>query len=317
MRTAALRFLIGAAFALCIGTGAGAQTTPRTSIVVAPIASTDMSAVYWAKQQGLFDKAGLDVTIQQTPSGAASMQATVGGAAQIGYNNTLALAVAHGKNIPVQLIAPGAQYRTNLPHALLLVASTASIKTPKDVEGKIVAVPGLRDLLGISTVLWLTQHGVDASKVNFVEMPPALMQAALQAKRIDLAATYEPFQSATIQSGVAKIFAKPYDAIGNGFLTGSWFVMTPWANQHHDAVIAFARVLDAATTYIDEHHSDLLPLISTVSNLPIDTLSRMTMTYTPPRLDPSQLQLVIDAATKGGQLATPFAATDLIFPGAP
>lgn len=313
----AIAAVLACSLILTMGGAAHAQTAARTQIVVAPIASTDMTAVYWAKDQGLFEKAGLDVTIQQTPTGAASMQAVIGGAAQVGYGNTLALSTAHGKGIAVALICPGAQYRTNLPHAVLLAAADSPAKTPKDVEGKTVAVAGLHDLLGISVVTWMNANGVDPTKVNFVEMPPATMQAALQAKRVDFAASYEPFLSASVKSGVARVFAKPYDAIGNNFLTGAWFVMEPWAAQHKEATLAFARVLDQAAQYVNGHYDDLIPLISQVSKLPPETLQNMVHLYTPPKLDASAIQLVVNAAYKAKEIPAQFNAADMLLPGAP
>lgn len=298
------------------GLGAGAQTT-RTPIVVAPIASTDMASVYYAVQQGWFLQAGLDVTLQPAPSGAAAMTAVVGGAVQIGYNNTLALSTAHAKGIPVVLLSPGAQYRTAIPHAVLIVAADSPLKTPKDLVGHTVAVAGLHDLLGISVVTWLTKNGVDPASVHFVEIPPATMQAALTAKRIDAAAIYEPFLSAATQSGAARVFAKPYDAIGTSFLTGAWFALDSWAETHKDAAIKFAQILDRASTYVNSHYDDLVPLISGFTKLPPETLAHMVKLYTPPKLQPASIQPVIDTAAGAHEIATPFKASDFIMAGVP
>jgi NitT/TauT family transport system substrate-binding protein len=276
-----------------------------------------MVSIYYAVQQGLFEKAGLDVTIAQAPTGAASMTAVVGGAAQIGYSNSLALSTAYGKGIPVRLLSPGAQYRTNIPHAVLLAPTDSPLRTAKDLEGRTVAVAGLHDLLGISVATWLEKNGADPSKVKFVEMPPSTMQAALDAKRVDAAASYEPFLSAATRSGTARVFAKPYDAIGNGFITGAWFTLAPWANEHRDAAIKFAQILDQAATYVNTHYDDLLPLISQVSKLPPETLRSMVKLYTPPRLDPATLQPIVDAAARAKEIPSAFRAADMILPGVP
>jgi NitT/TauT family transport system substrate-binding protein len=298
-------------------TGLSAQAPARTAITVAPIASTDMATLYYAVQQGWFEKAGLDVTIQQAPTGAAAMTAVVGGAAQIGYTNTLALTTAHGKGIPVTLLSAGAQYRTAIPHAVLLVASDSQLKTAKDLEGHVVAVAGLHDLLGVSTATWIEKNGGDPSKVKFVEIPPATMQAALESKRVDAAAIYEPFLSAATRAGTAKVFAKPYDAIALSFLTGAWFGLAPWISQHRDAAITFARVLDQAATYVNAHYDDLVPLLVTVTKLPPETLHNMVKVYVPPKLDPSTLQPVVDVAAKAHEIAASFRAADMVLPGVP
>jgi len=307
--------------ALCVllafGVAASAQTAPRTAIVLAPIASTDMAEAFYAVQQGMFEKAGLDVTIQQAPSGVAAVTAVLGGAAQIGYTNTLALSTAHGKGIPVVLLSPGALYRTAIPHAVLLVPTDSPLRTAKDLEGHTVAIAGLHDLLGISVVTWIEKNGADPAKVKFVEMPPATMQAALESKRVDAAASYEPFLSAATHSGSAKVFAKPYDAIGPSFLTGAWFALGPWVNEHRAAAIAFARVLDQASQYVNGHYDDLTPLISQFTKLSPETLHNMVKLYTPPGLRPGDIQPVVDAAARAHEIPASFPAADMILQGVP
>ena len=315
MRIRAVLVLLCALLAL--GTVASAQTAPRTPIVLVPIASTDMAEAFYAVQTGMFERAGLDVTIQQAPSGAAAMTALVGGAAQIGYTNSLALATARGKGIPVVLLSPGALYRTAIPHAVLLVPSDSPLRTARDLEGHTVAVAGLHDLLGISVVTWIGKNGGDPTKVKFVEMPPSTMQAALEAKRIDAAASYEPFLSAAVHAGSAKVFSKPYDAIGLSFLTGAWFALGPWVNDHRAAAIAFAKVLDQSSQYVNGHYDELTPLISSFTKLSPETLHDMVKLYTPPGLKAADLQPVIDAAAKAHEIPAPFQAAQMILPGVP
>lgn len=301
---------------LVLGTGASAQTT-RTSIVLAPIASTDMAEAFYAVQSGMFERAGLDVTIVQAPTGAAAVTSVLGGAAQIGYTNSLGATIAHGKGIPIVLLAPGALYRTAIPHAVLLVPADSALKTPRDLEGRTVAVAGLHDLLGISVVTWLDKNGIDPGKVKFVEMPPATMQAALEAKRIDAAASYEPFLSAATRAGSARVFAKPYDAIGLSFLTGAWFALAPWVNEHKAAAITFARVLDQSSQYVNGHYDELTPLIASFTKLPPETLRSMVKLYTPPGLTAAALQPVVDVAARAHEIPASFPAGDMILTGVP
>lgn len=311
------RLLAAGILILASGATGLAQTPARTAIVLAPIGSSDMAAAYYAVQQGMFERAGLDVTIQPAPTGAASMVAVLGGGAQIGYGNSLALSTAHAKGIPVMLLSPGAQYNTNLPHAVLIVANDSTLRTPKDLEGHVVAVAGLHDLLTVSVNLWMEKNGVDASTVKFVEMPPGTMLPALQAKRVDAAVSYEPFLSSSVGAGAARVYAKPYDAIGNGFLTGAWFALAPWIAQHHDAAIRFAQILDQASQYVDAHYDDLIPLIATFSKLPPETLHKMVKVNVPPGLTPGALQAVVDAAAKAHEIPASFKAAELILPGVP
>jgi NitT/TauT family transport system substrate-binding protein len=294
-----------------------AQTATRTAIVVAPIASPDCAPVHYALQQGMFGAAGLDVSLVPAPSGAVAMTAVVGGAAQVAYSNILAMSIAYSKGIPVRLLAPGAQYRSTTPYVALLAPRDSTLRNASDLDGRTVAVGGLHDLLTVSVEAWLEKSGVDPTKVKFVEMPPSTMQAALEAKRVDAATTYEPFVSAAVNSGIAKVIARPLDAVGSGFLTGGWFALGPWVNDHRQGAMAFARVLDGASQYVNTHYDDLLPLMADISKLSPETLRHMVKLYVPPKLDPAAVQPVIDAAAHAKEITASFHASDMIQAGVP
>lgn len=289
----------------------GSQVAPRTAVIVSTTTPSDTLPFFYAKEHGMFERAGIDVTVQLSPSGSASLVALVGGAVQVGYVNTLSLSAAHLKGIPVEAIAPGGEYNTSRPHAKLLVLNNSSINTAKDLEGKTVAVTGLHDLLSVSTTAWIDKNGGDPSKVHFVEIPPSAMYAALTQKRVDAIAVYNPYMAAAEASG-ARALGKPYDAIASDFLTAAWCANTAWVRAHHDAAIRFAQVIREAAAYTDPHYDELIPFIAEFSKTPIETLKTMQPVLVPPSVTAAEIQPLIDAAAKYKELSTTFPAEDEI-----
>jgi len=297
-----------------LASGGSAQT--RTPVIVAPILTTDQVNFHYARQQGLFDRAGLDVTIAQAATGSAAIVAVVGGAANIGYSNTLSLAVARSKGIPIQLISPGGLYESASPIAKLIVAADSSFHTAKDLEGHVVASTGLHDLLSVSMRSWLDAGGADVSKVKFVEMPPGSMLAALQSKRVDAAAMYEPFLIAAEASG-ARVIGKPYDAIAPEFEPGSWFTVSTWADTHRDAILRFAEALRQADRYVNDHFEEVIPLIVGYAKSDPDALRKSGKVVYPLSFTPAILQPVLNAAAHYQEIPAPLRAQDLLLPGIP
>jgi NitT/TauT family transport system substrate-binding protein len=298
------------------GAVVSAQTAPRTAITVTSTTPSDTLPFFYAVQKGMFERAGLDVTVVPSPSGSSSIVAVVGGAAQFGYANTLSLSAAHLKGIPVQLVAPGGEYNSAAPYAKLLVAADSPVRTAKDLEGKIVAVTGLHDLLAVSTIAWIDKNGGDPAKVKFVEVPPAAMVAAMQQKRVDAVAFFEPYVSAA-EAGGARPIGRPYDAVASRFMTAAWFGNGNWIKEHHDAALRFAQVINQAQEYTNAHYDELVPFIAEYSKLPVETLRKMPVVRVPATLSGSSIQPLIDLATKYKELATNFRAQDMILPGVP
>lgn len=309
--------LAGCIFLATAPAPALAQSAPRTAITVSAVTPADTLPFYYAVQKGMFERAGLDLTIIPSTSGGTSILAVAGGAAQFGYSNVLSLSQAYLKGLPIAMIVPGAEYTSAAANVKIAVSPDSPVRTAKDLEGKVVSVTGLHDLLAIGTLAWLDKNGADPSKVKFVEISPASMFAALQQKRIDAAAMYEPYLSAAEASGGIRTIAKPYDSIAPRFMSAAWFGNSTWMKEHRDAALRFAQVMNQAQEYTNAHYEELVPLIAEFSKLPVETLRKVPVVRVLPTLQGPLLQPLIDLATKYKELPSSFRAQEIFFPGAP
>lgn len=299
-------------------TAGGLGQTPRalTPMTVVVPTTAETLPFYYAMQQGLFEKAGLSITVTTASSGSMATAAVVGGAAQAGSSNVLSEIQAHAKGIPIVLLAPAGEYDPALPNNEIFVTAASPIKAPKDLEGRTMAVASLHDLLALSTHAWLDKEGVDAAKIRFVELAPAEMVTALMSGRVDVIHVYEPFRGAAERAG-ARVLVAPYTAIGRDFLFSVWFANATWASEHKDAALAFARVMHDAAVYTNAHYDDLIPLVSSYTKMSPDDLRATRRVKVATSLRPALIQPVIEAAAKYHEIAAPFPAQEMIFPGAP
>lgn len=316
----AKRAFLGCAFMALLLSSAdivpsSAQTVPAM-VIVGPLNSASAAGLYYAQQQGLFAKAGLDLKIQPMPGGAVAVAAVVGGAINIGYGNTLTVIEAHAKQIPVSLLAPGSLYQSQVPVAQLLASGDSTLKAPQDFIGTTIGVASLNDLAVLAVRAWLERGNVDSTKVNFIEVPPAAAINALNTNRVAAVVLYDPYLGAALAQG-AKMITKPYDFIAPTFLISAWFVSNQWAATHRDAAVAFARVMEQVTPYVNTHYEDLLPMISKVTGVSVENLAKMPKAIVPTSMRSVVLQPVIDAAVHFKAIAVPFKAQDIILPGAP
>jgi NitT/TauT family transport system substrate-binding protein len=306
-------FLGGSAAVAVTASGREARAQGLTPMTIAPLSGPSDSALYYAQQQGWFKQAGLDLTIQPTPNGPAGMSAVVGGSVHASEGNMLSLTGAHVKGIPITLISPGSIFDVSLGQSTRLVASPAStVQSPKDLTGKIVACPSLSDLMSISTHALIDQAGGDSKAVHFVELPPNAMGAALQAGRIDAAGMYEPFLSGALAQG-ARSIGVPYSALAPKFMIVAWFAFGPWAQANRKAVAAFVGVMARASAYANAHARELIPMISSYSHIPEETLATMQIVQIASSLDPALIQPIINAAAKYKVIPQAFPAKELIF----
>jgi NitT/TauT family transport system substrate-binding protein len=305
------RSMLAAAAAALVPVRGVAQPA-LTPLAASPNTAADQVVFYYAQQSGIFARAGLDVTAVPATSGSGSLLAVVGGTANVGFSNTLSLAVAHSKGIPIVSVAPGGLYDTTAPIVRALVNADAPIHTARDLVGRTIAVAGLHDLLSLGAEAWLGQGGVTPDQVRFLEMPASAMLAALQSRRVDAMVVYQPFDVAAIAAG-ARVLAKPYDAIALMFQAGIWFASSTWADAHRDATLRFAAAMHESAVYVNAHFDELLPMVTAFTRIDVDTLRKTPHPRFPPALSAALIQPVIDTAAKYHELPAAFRAQEMIF----
>jgi len=297
--------------ALLVAPAASVRAADLLALHVATIPTDAGSDVYYAKEQGFFLAAGLNVEIDSVASGAAIISAISGGSYDIGAANPLAIAAARGKGIPIKIVAPGAVHVDANPTDLLMVAQRSTLRSARDLIGKTVAVVSLGGLNPLGLQAWIARGGGELSSVRLVEVPIPAMAAALEAGRVDAAQMAEPF--ITANKNLIRPLADPYTSIGDRFLIDAWIASDSWLAQHADAAKRFAVALRNAHEWANAHHKESAAILVRYIKLPPDVADTMARARFGSALDPAQLQPLLDAAAKFGQLEHPLPATDLIW----
>ena len=100
---------LGSAF-LAAPEAAFAQTAPQW--VLGGVPEESVTPALWAVQNGLFKKAGLDVSVQAASSGTAIAAGVAGGSYAVGKSSLAAIITAHTKGLPFVFVAGGSLYDT-------------------------------------------------------------------------------------------------------------------------------------------------------------------------------------------------------------
>jgi NitT/TauT family transport system substrate-binding protein len=305
--------LIGAGAVLGV-TGARANAADAVHFAAIPI---DGGAQAWyAQSLGYFSAAGITPQIDAISNGGAITAGVVGGSIDVGYSAALTIAQAHEKGVPVTIIGLAGSYLTKSPISSLMVPVDSPVKSAKDLNGKIVAVNGLRNITQLATQAWCDQNGGDAKSLSFVEMGFPEMPAALAAHRVDAAFVTEPVVSNALRLNSARVIGKPYDAIAPEFTISVWFTTTSWAKANPALVRRISSVFKQTSVWANAHDADSAQILSGITKLPLAVVGGMTRSRFPESVSGRTLQPIIDCAAKYGYLQKSFPASELIDPNA-
>ena len=267
--------------------------------------------LYYAQDLGMFRRAAIDVAVSTANYGTQVAAAVAGGAIEIGQSNIMSLAAACERGLPFALIAAGGLYSSAKPTSLMIVEKTSPLKTAKDLDGKTVAVSGLKSITQLSVSAWADQNGGDSTQIKFVEMPFVEMEPALATGRIDAALMADPDATTALAVGRTRPFAKAFDAIGKQFLIGGWFAKTDWIAANPDAVKKFVAVMRESALWANNsvNYKQSAAILEKYTKVAVGAANRIAFGD---HLDAALIQPNIDIAAKYGLLKASFPAAKMI-----
>jgi NitT/TauT family transport system substrate-binding protein len=300
-------------FGVLAATRASSADDPNAIRVLAvPI---DLYAqAYYAQDLGLFKAAGLNVEITTLANGGVTATALAGGSGDVGVTNTVQVATAIARGLPLTIIAGAGLYSTHAPSTAICVTKASPLRTAHDLEGKTLAVAALNDQSTIAMKKWMTDNGADYKKVRMIELGYPEMIAALPAGRVDAAMLAEPWQT-TARNGDDRLFAKPFDSIAPEFNIGVWATTRSWAQAHPDLVKRFAGAIYAAAKWANTHHAESALILAKYAKADPKVIGGMIRVMQSTDLTTNHVQPALDAAFQFQQMDHHMNAAEIIWDG--
>jgi NitT/TauT family transport system substrate-binding protein len=305
------RYLIVAAalaFAL-FASPAGSQTRDKITVAFPTVDPT--AEVLYAYDLGFFEKAGLDVTLQPLPNGAAIAAGVASGAIDFGVGNVIAIESAHTKGVPLTIVAPGAANINRSPSNVLIVAKNSPLQKASDLNGKTIATNPLRGIGDLLTSAWIDKNGGDSATVKYIEIPFPQAEAVVTQGRADASLSVEPF--ITQSKADTRVFANTFGVLGDNYLITAYFAAAPWAQSHAATVAKFAAVIRQTADWANKNQTRSAEILAKYAKLDPEVVKKTIRARYSTTLTPGQLQPTIDTAARYKFIDAGFPASEIIF----
>jgi NitT/TauT family transport system substrate-binding protein len=162
-----------------------AHSAEKINFILNWVAGGDHAPIYWAKARGLYDKAGIDLTIEQGKGSTLSSQRVGIGKNQLGIADLGTALVAKGSGADVVGVM---NIYANSPYGMYWLKSSG-IKTVKDFAGRKIGNPAWDAARKMWPAL-AKATGVDPNSVKWVNVAPNAKLAALKSKNIDITTSF-------------------------------------------------------------------------------------------------------------------------------
>ena len=253
--------LAGALAALCMVVAApGAMAGHGDEITVAYFLEWPSPNLAF-KADGSFDKEmGAKVNWRSFGNGNEMTAAMVSGDVQIAYSQGLTpFVVGVTKGAPLKLVSAAVSYAEN-DNCIVHKDAGITQANAKDLEGRKVASP-VGNVTHYKMLRTLQHLGVDAGKINLLQMNPPEGAAALARGDVAMACGFGGALQRMMNFGEPLMTAKEQEAIGiRVFDVVS--VTDDFAGQHPDLVVKFLQLTEDANNMFRGDPEKMLPVLA-------------------------------------------------------
>ncbi|WP_404287493.1 ABC transporter substrate-binding protein [Glutamicibacter arilaitensis] len=287
----------------CAGNGseaaADADTGALRSITIAVPPNAHALGPATALQEGFFEEAGLDVSLEHIQSGAEGAALLAGGDAQFAIfsiDNAINSVVEGHNNILTVPLAQQGPERSDEPHGFgpIIVEAGGDIESLQDLEGQRIGTSVLGGEAYLNAYQVLEDEGVDVSTIEWIQIPgPQQVSAVLQGQ-VAAAVTAEPNVSIGMLDGTIEPLIN-----GDGVLPNApAFALASdrtWAEENADLVRSVQNAVLEANTLLNSDRELAETSISEYMDLEDEVVSMMKMPrYSEEPLTAEDLQAVAD-----------------------
>ncbi|HUI96822.1 MAG TPA: ABC transporter substrate-binding protein [Xanthobacteraceae bacterium] len=187
--------------------------TPATASDLLNIASPQRGSWEGAipelgKEQGIFQKHGLDLDILYTAGGGETLQAVISGAVDVGLSaGTLGVMGAFAKNAPIRIIGASS---TGSRELFWYVRASSALKSLRDApEGTTIAYSTIGASTHIAVLRFIADYGLKARPVATGDISATTTQA--MSGQVDVGWSVAPFNLDPLAKGEIRLVARASD----------------------------------------------------------------------------------------------------------
>jgi NitT/TauT family transport system substrate-binding protein len=258
-----MKFTSAAVLAAALLVPAGASAKEKLNLVLNWVPTADHAPYYYAKAQGWYDEAGIDLTIETGKGSGVSAQRVGVGTSEIGISDLATSLLARGKGAKV--VAVMTVY-ANSPQGFYWLKSSG-IGGPKDFPGKKIGNPP-GDASRIMWPAFAKQVGIDPGSVSFVNVSPQAKVPSLKSRAIDITSDFYNEHDLKVREFGEDLSFVAWRDIGINPYGNSIIVNADYLEKKRDTVKAFTQVSQKAfAACVQDVTPCLKALMASVSGL--------------------------------------------------
>jgi len=293
------------------GAGGTSPETKALKIGVIPIAG--VTPIFAAQKLGYFQQEGLDVTLETSSGGAASLPLVAQGGLQISNAPPVSVILANAQRFDFRMLAPSLDGASQSPDQTAVLASkTSGVKTLADLAGKKVAVNTINSVNWLYNRALLDKAGVDLKTVTYVEVPFPSMIDALTNGSVDAIDVPQPFFYIAEQTGKVTTLGYTFSDVQPSVPITAYAATEKFVDDNPRTIAAFERAMTRAVEYMRGNESEAKKLVAEYTKASPDLVAKIPLNVWSTELSAEGIQKTADLMLKEGMIKEKVNVSDYI-----
>jgi len=214
-------------------------------------------------QKGFFAKQNIEIKKQILQSGNDIALAMANKNGDIGYIGYVPAILARTQGIPMTIVAASEVEATSEADNWqnVLVKGSSSIRSPKDLAGKTIAVNALKGVGELVIRASLKKLGVDPNSIKLVVLPFPQMRSALNSGQVDAIHAPEPFLSQGLNLDGDRIVLAPGPVLGKYWPNGGYVALEDWTKRNPGLTKRFRTAMNQSVLYAQNHPDEVRAML--------------------------------------------------------
>lgn len=274
----------------------------------------DLAPILIAQEKGFFAKHGIEVVLKPIPLNSQNPAALEAGEVDIAMPTSSVLLQAINGGLDIVAISGFNETEQTDSNFGIVVRPEANIKTPADLIGKKVGVPGLNAFLHVLFREWLTMKEVDWRKVEFIETQFPQMEGILKAGYVDAVVTIQPFMARMIGSKAGELMSHFVREMPAGMSGAVFASKKSWADANRDTIKAFRTGFDEGAAYAKANPDEARAIVARFLKLPLPAVASVEIPKFDSRLSDSNLAPWVSIMKSQGMIRGDISVKNIIVP---
>jgi NitT/TauT family transport system substrate-binding protein len=271
---------------------------------------------YAAEKFGWFAAEGIAVSTQMVQGGAVGIPGLVSGNFDILYANCISTLTALERGIDLRVVAEATTINNHPPDVdALFIRKGDTLKSGKDLEGKIIAINVKYDLMWLVMQGYVQKTGGDVNKITYREVPVPSMLDALKNGQVDAALVLDPFMTIALNDPNFEVMGWPSSMVMPGMPSSLWITSGQTADTKTDQIRAYVRGFRKGIAWFNEHLGDqeFVDLVASYTKTDPKLLAKMYAAKQPTEIDPAIMKRLVAVVKDYGLLKTDLDIESKIF----